>query len=109
MAREAVECRDISIRLACEALFISQNCYRYEPKLSDERETRTPSICRISPTSGRDNPRLHCSTPLVQTVDMTYPRSHLVSDEEPGFYHCVSRCVRRAFLCGRRIRDTRHL
>ena len=32
---------------------------------------------------------------------MTYPRSHLVSEEEPGFYHVVSRCVRRAFLCGR--------
>lgn len=31
---------------------------------------------------------------------MAYPRSQLISDEEPGFYHCVSRCVRRAFLCG---------
>src|SRR5699024_2334680 len=32
---------------------------------------------------------------------MTYPRSQLVSDKEPGFFHCVSRCVRRAFICGR--------
>ena len=31
---------------------------------------------------------------------MAYPRSQLVSVEEPGFFHCVSRCVRRAFLCG---------
>jgi hypothetical protein len=32
---------------------------------------------------------------------MGYPRSHLVDPATPGVYHCVSRCVRRAFLCGR--------
>lgn len=31
---------------------------------------------------------------------MTYPRRMTVDPEEPGFYHCISRCVRRAWLCG---------
>jgi hypothetical protein len=31
---------------------------------------------------------------------MGLPRSQYVKEGEEGVYHCVSRCVRRAFLCG---------
>jgi len=33
---------------------------------------------------------------------MPLPRRLLVHDEQPGAYHVISRCVRRAFLCGDR-------
>ncbi len=31
---------------------------------------------------------------------MGYPRSRIVDAATTGYYHCISRCVRRAFLCG---------
>ncbi len=33
-------------------------------------------------------------------VCMGYPRRLYVPPDTPGTYHCVARCVRRAFLCG---------
>ena len=31
---------------------------------------------------------------------MATPRGHIVDDEAVGTYHCISRCVRKAMLCG---------
>ncbi len=36
LAHKAVVDKDISIRLSCELFSISETCYRYQPKLSDE-------------------------------------------------------------------------
>ena len=31
---------------------------------------------------------------------MPIPRRDIIDRTESGYYHCISRCVRRAFLCG---------
>ena len=37
---------------------------------------------------------------IADTVTMTYARSQIAPPGEYGCFHVVTRCVRRAFLCG---------
>ncbi len=30
----------------------------------------------------------------------TYARRNIVLEDTVGVYHCIARCIRRAFLCG---------
>lgn len=48
MAKKAVEKKGISIRLACSAFVISQTCYRYSPKLSEDNELIAEWLIRLT-------------------------------------------------------------
>ena len=48
MAKQAVVRHGLSIRLACEALFISETCFRYQPKLSSENAEVADWLVRLT-------------------------------------------------------------
>ena len=48
LAKKAVIHKDISIRLSCELFGISETCYRYEAKLSDENALITDWLLRLA-------------------------------------------------------------
>ncbi len=61
-----------------------------------DTHTATKTITYVESQKGPTAHRL----PMRNAHVMGYPRAMTVSSHEPGFYHCISRCVRRAWLCG---------
>jgi REP element-mobilizing transposase RayT len=41
-----------------------------------------------------------CTCLVLEAVMPAYARRDIVDEEHVGVYHCIARCVRRAFLCG---------
>ena len=50
MAQQAVDMKQVSIALACRAFGISESCYRYERKLSDENAEIADWLVRLTST-----------------------------------------------------------
>jgi len=50
MAQRAVSEKGITIRLACKAFRISESCYRYEAKLSEENDVIAEWLIRLTAT-----------------------------------------------------------
>ena len=48
MAKEAVQCKGISIRLACDIFHVSQTCYRYNAKRNAENEEIARWLMRLT-------------------------------------------------------------
>lgn len=48
MAEKVVSCKGVGIGLACRAFGISETCYRYQPKLSDENAEIADWLIRLT-------------------------------------------------------------
>jgi putative transposase len=48
MARQVVQERGVSIKLACEAFQVSETCYRYQPKRRAENELIADWLIRLT-------------------------------------------------------------
>lgn len=48
MAQHAVQTRDVSIRLACEAFSVSRTCYRYVAKADAENAQLADWLLRLT-------------------------------------------------------------
>lgn len=70
------------------------------PQLGENKEeNKDTHNSEFSYTKPRHSPTPP-GLPIHDPCRMTRPRAHIAPPDTAGNYHCVQRCVRRAFLCG---------
>ena len=78
-------------------MLLSAVRYIFDKNIVDNRD---PAWVLLTTSALTNTIASHAENSLERPAMPAYARSHIMPPDEIGVYHCVARCVRRAFLCG---------